>query len=196
MSDFDSFNSSFESGWGVQQGVNITQEDINTAQEWVQKSAQMAAQRQHSRTVNGWIAQFLSFLFKSVYVNDALTKSLYECFFIKKSVQSGIKEHNKSINNELLVGLFVPFYPQKTKELWLIKIFDSTYDFYSPLSLEKYLHSVKWMMHHFRGYEQINQVAFVQLLAYILYHYQQARWPALPTSKEALGNLIQQSIYR
>jgi hypothetical protein len=95
------------------------------------------------------------------------------------------------------VGIFVAFYPQKTKELWLIKLFDSTYDFYSPLTLEKYLHSVKGMMHHFRGYEQINQVAFVQLIAYILHHYQQARGPAgLPTSWQELGNLIQHKIYR
>jgi hypothetical protein len=77
----------------------------------------MAAQRQHSRAVNTGIAQFLTFLLKSIYVNDALTQALYQCFFIKKSAQSGIKEHNKSINNELLVGIFVAFYPQKTKEL-------------------------------------------------------------------------------
>lgn len=184
--------------WEVSQWITISQEHINAIRESEQQSAQAAAQRKQSKVTASWLSSFLSFVFKSIYNNDELHQSIYQTFFVHKNSDSWLLERHKTINTELLVGLFVAFYPQKAKEFWLISIYERYYDFYSPLNLSKYLHSIKAMMHAFWWYQNsINHIAYIQCLAYIIVYFKQAwKQDALPHTGHALWQLIQEHVYK
>jgi hypothetical protein len=183
---------------GVVSGnVEANQEEVNRITESVKKAAQIAGQSAHSKKINANLAQFLVFLLNILDANTFLIEKIFATFFVTTQPEKNIVEYKKDINTEMLVGCFAPLFPAKIAEMNLLDMYNKYYDFHSPVTLSKYLHAIKGMMHAFNGYQTLQQIQFTECITSIIASFPQVFPPTqLPSSKGELGQQIVQSLWR
>jgi hypothetical protein len=94
----------------------VTEEAVKRIQEQSKKAQQTHQQIQQDKANNNNLAQFLTFLLKTVQ-NDKIISLLYDVFFKLKNPETGVTHLRKKINITIIVGFFYPFYYKEANKL-------------------------------------------------------------------------------
>jgi len=136
--------------WAPRDDVNkVTEQDKKRIQENSQKAKQTAQQIKKDKKINNDIANFLSYLLKSLS-NDQIISWIYNVFFKVKNPKNDITYLRKNPNNVVIIWIFAPFYVENLKQFNLFGFFDEIYDFNDELNLDwyiKYLKKLSWQYH-------------------------------------------------
>jgi len=102
----------------------VSEEAIKRVQEQGKKAKQAQQDIKQDKDVNDKLAKFLSFLLKNIK-QERLIQLLYNTFFKVKHPHSDIVYLRKTINSKIIVGVFVPFYPNQAKEYKITELYSA-----------------------------------------------------------------------
>ncbi len=163
---FDEFNSG-----EVREDTNkVTEEAVRRIQENQKKAQQVSQEIKDDQSKNAKLAKFLSFLLKEIK-NDHLIKQIYQVFFKTRHEESGLEHLRKNINTAVIVWLFVPFYQDEIKNLWLTSVYQDIFSFDTDISLTKYIAFIKHLLPRFHDNIVLDKEEFIKLLTLITEYY-------------------------
>lgn len=158
--------------WQVRENNNqVTEEAIRRIQENQKKAQQIGQEIKKDKSTNDKIAKFLSFLLEDIK-NDELVKQIYHTFFDTTQETTETTHNKKNINTLLTVGVFVPFYQEKTKELELDSLYKEIVNHDEPMYLTNYIAYIKKILATYDNTNITNKPAFTKLIKNIAEHYQ------------------------
>ena len=157
--------------WEVREDTNkVTEEAIRRVQDNQKKAQQIGQEIKSDKAINGKFAKFLTFLLKDIK-NDYLIKQIYQVFFKTRHEETDLVHLRKNINTIVVVGLFVPFYQDKIKELGLESIYQDTFTFDGNIDLSRYIHYIKNLLPKHHDNIIIDKQDFTKLLTQITEYY-------------------------
>ena len=158
--------------WQPRSDVNkVTEEAVKRIQEQTQKAQQIHQQIQQDKALNNGMAQFLSFLLKTIQ-DEKLIHLLYEVFFKLKNQETGVTHLRKKINITVIVGFFYPFYIGEAKKYWLEPMFWPLFTEGTTISFRAYLRYIKHLASKYHDNVALDQHALTTLLAEIIRYYE------------------------
>ena len=128
--------------WVREWQTQVTEQDIQRVQVQSWQAKQVFAQIQKDKKQNNQMADFLTFLLKTIK-NEKIISGIHNVFFKVKHTNQEIAYMRKSINTIVVVWIFAPFYPTEIRHFWLNGFFEKIYNFQNPLSLSNYLSYLK-----------------------------------------------------
>ncbi|HRX63886.1 MAG TPA: hypothetical protein P5060_02155 [Candidatus Absconditabacterales bacterium] len=157
-----------DTGEGIRQDVGkVTEKDVKRAQTDSKKAQQAQDEIKKDKQKNNQMAEFLSFLLKSIK-NDKILDNVYQTFFKVTNPKNNMTYIRKSINNVIIVGFFVPFFQTETEKYGLKKYFEQILQFDGGrISFEKYMSYIKQLSQKYHDNIPINQQRLIGLLALI-----------------------------
>lgn len=158
--------------WQVREDTNkVTEEAVRRIQDNQKKAQQVGQDIKKDKAANDKFATFLAFLLSDIQ-SDTLIKQFYQTFFKTIQQNSEVPQITKSRNITLIVGIFVPFYEQKIKELHLNEFYQDIRPFQDNISLTTYIEYIKKLLLHHNNNIKINKEALSKLLSYLAEYYQ------------------------
>ncbi len=101
----------------------ISQADIARVEAQAKKAKQVWAQWQQYKKNNQAIAKFLTFLFQKIQ-EDKIIFGMYGLFFTKTNPNTWAKELKSTLYAVVLIWMFVPFFLDDVKQMWLRPTFE------------------------------------------------------------------------
>lgn len=109
----------------IRQDANkVSEEAVKRVQEQGKKAKQAQQDIKKDKDQNEHLAKFLSFLLKNTK-HEKIIPLLYDTFFKVKHPQSNIVYLRKNINSKVIVGIFVPFYGEQSREYKIHTLYES-----------------------------------------------------------------------
>ncbi len=153
--------------WIRQDVGKVTEKDVKRAQTDSKKAQQAQDEIKKDKQKNNQMAEFLSFLLKSIK-NDKILDNVYQTFFKVTNPKNNMTYIRKSINNVIIVWFFVPFFQTETEKYGLKKYFEQILQFDGwRISFEKYMSYIKQLSQKYHDNIPINQQRLIGLLALI-----------------------------
>lgn len=160
-----------DSWWEVRSDVNkVTEEAVRRVQDNQKKAKQVWQQIKKDKDINNKFAEFLWFLLKKIN-NDKMIGLIYNIFFKTKHPKNNLVYLRKNINSVVIVGMFMPFYINEIKKIWLDLFFAEIYDLASEISLTKYISYLKKLSAKYHDNVPIDKEMFVDFLVEIINQY-------------------------
>lgn len=157
--------------WGVREDVNkVTEEAVRRVQEDQKKAQQVGQEIKSDKVINDKLANFLTFLLREIK-NDHIIKQIYHVFLKTKHEETNLVHLRKSMNTLLLVGMFIPFYQEKTKELEIAAFYKDIFVFDDTIDLTRYISYIKQLLPKYHDNIAIDKEAFTKLLTQIAEYY-------------------------
>lgn len=159
------------SWWQVRENTNqVTEEAVRRVQDDQKKAQQVGQDIKQDKTTNNKFAKFLAFLLKDIK-SDTLVKQIYHTFFKTRNEETDLVHLRKSMNTILVVGMFVPFYQEESKELELESLYQNMWYADGEIHLTKYINYIKQLLPKYHDDITIDKQEFTKLLRYISEYY-------------------------
>jgi len=157
--------------WQVREDTNkVTEEAVRRVQDDQKKAQQVGQDIKKDKATNGKFATFLTFLLKDIK-NDNLIKQIYHVFFKTRHEETDLVHLRKNMNTIVVVGMFVPFYQDGIKELWLETIYQDIFIFGEEVHLTGYIAYIKALLPKHHDNINIDKQEFTKLLTQIAEYY-------------------------
>jgi len=165
--------------WVRKDSNKVTEQDVKRAQSDSSKAKKVQIQIKKQKITNNNIANFLSFLFKTIK-NENILSSVYNTFFKVTDRRTNTSYLRKSMNNIVIIWFFVPFFPKEIEKFWLKNYFQDICKLDGKqLTLSEYISYIKKLSKRYHDNVPIDQSQLLELLALIVWEF----W----ISKEALS---------
>jgi len=159
-------------GWQPRSDVNkVTEEAVRRVQDQSKKGQQVHQQIQQDKANNTTIAQFLTFLLKTIQ-NDKIISLLYDVFFKTKNPGTWVTHLRKKINVLVITGLFYPFYPQEAEKLGVAPLFKPLVKHSGALNFTVYLAYIKELATKYHDNVALDQELLLKLLSEIIKYFE------------------------
>lgn len=149
----------------------VTEEAVQRIQEQSKKAQQTHQQIQQDKAKNSNLAQFLTFLLKTVQ-NDKIVSLLYDVFFKLKNPETGVTHFRKKINITIIVGFFYPFYVKEANKFGLEPLFGGLIQESNTMSFHTYIKYIKQLAMKYHDNVALDQHSLVKLLSEIITYYE------------------------
>ena len=158
-------------GGGVREDTNkVTEEAVRRVQNDQKKAQQVGQEIKNDKATNDKLANFLAFLLKDIK-NDHLIRQIYHVFLKTKHEETDLVHLRKSMNTLLVVGMFIPFYQDKTKELEIETFYQDIFTFDGNIDLTRYIQYIKQLLPKHHDNIAIDRQEFTKLLTQIAEYY-------------------------
>ena len=183
-------------GWAPRQDVNkVTEEAVSRIRDEAQQAKQTQQQIKQDKANNNKLAEFLSYLIKTI-TNEHITKLLYEVFFKIKDPKTQVTYLRKKINTMVLIWLFYPFYPTETREYWVNDFYAEIYDFSEILNIDSYLAYIKRLSAKYHDNIALDSEGIMNLILEIaIYHWLFERKHLTQEEHTQAKHTLQQKLY-
>lgn len=157
--------------WQVREDTNkVTEEAVRRIQDDQKKAQQVGQDIKNDKATNNKFAKFLTFLLKDIK-NDHLIKQIYQTFFKTRHEETDLIHLRKNMNTILVVGMFIPFYQNETKELDLESTYQEFFVFDGTIQLTKYINYIKQLLPKHHDNVALDKQEFTKLLTQITEYY-------------------------
>lgn len=157
--------------WEVREDANkVTEEAVRRVQDDQKKAQQVGQEIKSDKATNSKFANFLTFLLKDIK-NDHLIRQIYHVFLKTKHEETALVHLRKSMNTLLVVGMFIPFYQDKIKELEIEFLYQDIFTFDGTIDLTWYIRYIKQLLPKYHDNISIDKQEFTKLLTQIAEYY-------------------------
>ncbi len=149
----------------------VTEEAVRRIQDQSKKAQQVHQQIQQDKTNNTAIAQFLTFLLKTVQ-NDKIVSLLYDVFFKTKNPETGVTHLRKKINVTVISWFFYPFYVKEADKLGVGHLFRPLIKESWSMSFGVYIAYIKQLAAKYHDNIALDQELLLKLLSEIIKYFE------------------------
>ena len=154
--------------WVRKDSNKVTEQDVKRAQSDSSQAKKVQTQIKKQKITNNNIANFLSFLFKTIK-NENILSSIYNTFFKVTNKRTNTSYIRKSMNNIVIIWFFVPFFPKEVENFWLKNYFQDICKLNGKqLTLNEYILYIKKLSKKYHDNIPIDQDHLLELLALIV----------------------------
>ena len=168
--------------WGLWEGLDIggqprsdvnkvTEEAVRRIQDQGKKAQQVHQQIQQDKINNTAIAQFLTFLIKTIQ-NEHIVSLLYNIFFKTKNPETGTSHFRKKINVTVIVGFFYPFYIKEADKFGVWPLFQWLIKESGPMSFHVYIAYIKQLASKYHDNIALDQELLLKLLFEMIIYFE------------------------
>ncbi len=158
--------------WGVRENTNkVTEEAVRRIQDNQKKAQSIGQDIKKDKATNDKFANFLTFLLSDIK-SDTLIKQIYQTFFKTMQQEEDVMYTKNNRNIAFIVGMFIPFYEQESKELKLDLHYQDIRSFQENISLTTYITYIQKLIWKNQNNNNCNKEAFYKLLSYLTEYYQ------------------------
>ena len=149
----------------------VTEEAVRRIQDQSKKAQQVHQQIQQDKTNNTAIAQFLTFLLKTIQ-NDKIVSLLYDVFFKTKNPETGVTHFRKKINVTVISWFFYPFYRKEADKLGVGPLFRPLIKESWSMNFEVYIAYIKQLAAKYHDNVALDQELLLKLLSEIIKYFE------------------------
>ena len=149
----------------------VTEEAVRRVQDQSKKAQQVHQQIQQDKANNTTIAQFLTFLLKTIQ-NDKIISLLYEVFFKTKNPGTGVTHLRKKINVTVISWFFYPFYVKEADKLGVGHLFRPLIKESWSMSFGVYIAYIKQLAAKYHDNIALDQELLLKLLSEIIKYFE------------------------
>lgn len=168
----------------------ITEEAVQRVQTQSKQAKQIAQQIKKDKAINNQLANFLSFLMKTLD-QEKLIQAIVDAFFKTTNPKNQITYLRKDINTYVVVGFFTPFFQKTAEKYHIWSFYDSLGAGEASASLGNYIEYLGKISMKYHDNVPIDQSALLHLIVLIAQHWLKAS-PDYSIAKEQ----IVQSLYK
>jgi type IV secretory pathway VirB6-like protein len=165
-------------GWAPRQDVNkVTEEAVKRIQEESKKAKHIQQQIQQDKQANNKLANFLSFLIKTIK-DENIIATLYDLFFKTKHPKTGTTYLRKKINTLVIIWFFFPFYLSEAEKIWISSFFEDLLS-KEPMNLTWYINYIKKLSKKYHDNIPLDSAILMEFLMAIINYYKLHDIPSL-----------------
>lgn len=179
------------SGEWVRKDTNkVSEQDVKRSQVDAAKAKKVWEQIKKNKQENNDIANFLSFLLKSIK-NEDIIYAIYNTFFKVVDNKTKTSYLRKSINNIVVIWFFAPFFPKELEKFKLSWYFQDFCKLDGNVGgLNEYISYIKNLSRKYHDNVPINQSSLLNLLILIIWEF----WLSKETLDEAWKEKIKREL--